>query len=241
MTLRPLELHRTDRTALAVAGSAAVVFLLLTAAVLGHLGVLQHADAAISGSLHRLALAHPLWRSAMSAITRTGSTTYIGPLAAVACLALLRWRRRRQAALVAVATLVIFGLRLLIVNAVARPRPVGWLTAASGWSYPSGHSTAAAAAALIAVVVGWPLLTRRRDRLILAGIVGAWAVAVGVSRVALTVHWPSDVLGAWLFVVAVVPVIAAGLGVLPAPGKPVARVTPPPGGHPWQPGTAGPG
>ena len=241
MTFRPLELHRADRTALAVAGSAAVIFLLLTVAVLGHLGVLQHADAAISGSAHRFALAHPVWRSSMAAITRTGSTTYIGPLAAVACLALLRWRRRRQAAFIVVATLVVFGLRLLIVNAVARPRPVGWLTAASGWSYPSGHSTAAATAAVIAVVIGWPLLTRRRDRLILAGVVGAWAVAVGVSRVALTVHWPSDVVGAWLFATTVVPVIAVGFGVLPAPGEPVARVTPSPGRHPWRPGTAGPG
>jgi membrane-associated phospholipid phosphatase len=221
VTLRPLELHRTDRTAFAITGLAALVFVLLTVAVLGHLGALQRADAAISGAAHRFALAHPLWRSAMSAITRTGSTAYLGPVAAVACLALLRWRRWRQAVFVAVATLVTAGIRLLIVNAVARRRPVGWLTAASGWSFPSGHSTAAAAAALIAVIVGWPLLRRRRDRLVLCGILGAWAVAVGASRVALTVHWPTDVLGAWLLVAVVVPVIAVGLGVLPAPGKSV--------------------
>jgi undecaprenyl-diphosphatase len=224
VTLRPLEPNRTDRTAFAVAGLAALIFVLLTVAVLGHLGALERADAAISGSTHRFALAHPLWRSVMSAITRTGSTAYLGPVAAVACLALLRWRRWRQAAFVAVATLVTAGVRLLIVNAVARPRPVGWLTSASGWSFPSGHSTAAAAAALIAVTVGWPLLRRRRDRLMLSGILGAWAVAVGVSRVALTVHWPTDVLGAWLLVGVIVPVIAAGFGVFPAPGKPVAAV-----------------
>jgi undecaprenyl-diphosphatase len=221
VTLRPLELHRTDRTAFTIAGLATLAFVLLTVAVLGHLGALERADAAISGAAHRFALAHPLWRSVMSAITRTGSTTYIGPAASVACLALLRWRRWRQAAFVAVATLVTIGARLLIVNAVARPRPVEWLTAASGWSFPSGHSTAAAAAALIAVIVGWPLLRRRRDRLILSGILGAWAVAVGVSRVALTVHWPTDVLGAWLLVAVVVPVIAAGFGVFPVPGRPV--------------------
>ncbi|GAA0545881.1 hypothetical protein GCM10010172_29350 [Paractinoplanes ferrugineus] len=219
MTLRPLEQHRTARTALSVAALAALVLLLLTVAVLDHLGALERADAAISGSAHRFALAHPLWRSAMSAITRTGSTTYIGPVVAVACLVLLRWRRWRQAAFVAVALLVTVGVRVLIMKAVARPRPVEWLTSAAGWSFPSGHSTAAAAAALIAVLVGWPLLRRRRDRLILAGIAGAWAVAVGVSRVALTVHWPTDVLGAWLLVAVIVPVVAAGCGVLSGPAK----------------------
>jgi hypothetical protein len=56
VNLPPLALHRTDRTALAVAGAAAVAFVLLTVAVLGHLGVLQHVDAAISDSAHRLAL-----------------------------------------------------------------------------------------------------------------------------------------------------------------------------------------
>lgn len=221
MTLRPLELHRSDRTALAAAGVAALIFTLLTVAVLGHLGGLQHVDAAISASAHRFALAHPRWRSTMSVITRTGSTTYLGPLASVACLALLRWLRWRQAAFVAVATLVTVGVRSLIVVRVARPRPVEWLTGASGWSFPSGHSTAAAATALIAVFVGWPLLNRRRDRLIFAGVVGAWAVVVGVSRVALTVHWPSDVLGAWLLAATVVPMVAVGFGVLPDPAKPV--------------------
>jgi membrane-associated phospholipid phosphatase len=208
------------RTALLVAATAALAFLLLTAAVLGHWPGLPHLDAAISGAAHRFALAHPLWRATMSAITHTGSTAYLGPVAAVTCLALLRWRRRRQAAFVAVTSLVTVWARLLIVNAVARPRPAGWLTSASGWSFPSGHSTAAATAALIAVLIGWPLLSRRRDRLILAGAAAAWAVAVGVSRVALTVHWPSDVLGAWLLVAVLSPVLAAAFGVLPRASPP---------------------
>ncbi|MEU8606971.1 phosphatase PAP2 family protein [Actinoplanes sp. NPDC048791] len=216
MTLRLFEHRRADRIALMVAGLAALAFVVLMLVVLSRPGMLQHLDTAVNGRAHRFGLQHPLWLSTMSAITRTGSTTYLAPAASVACLALLRWREWRQAAFVAVAALVTVGLRLLIVVNVARPRPAGWLTSASGWSFPSGHSTAAAAAAAIAVIVGWPLLRRRRDRLVLAGVTGAWAIAVGVSRVALGVHWPSDVLGAWLLVAAVVPPIAVGVGAFPA-------------------------
>jgi undecaprenyl-diphosphatase len=94
---------------------------------------------------------------------------------------------------------------------------VGGLAPAAGWAFPSGHTTASAAVALITVLVCWSMLRRRVSRVVLAGLAGAWAVAVGVSRVALVVHWPSDVAGGWLLVLAVVPMIALLLrGTVPA-------------------------
>lgn len=214
MSLLPLEKHRVRILAPLL---AALAFLLLTLLVLGHLGVLYRSDAAISEAAHDFTLAHSLWRSMMSAITHTGTTVVLGPLACVACVALLRWRRWRAAVFVAVAMLVTVGIRMLIVVNVARPRPNGWLTTASGWSFPSGHTTAAAAFALIMVLTVRPLL-RRRYRRWLAGVAGTWAVLVGVSRVALTVHWPSDVLGGWLLALTIVPAIAFAAGVLPDSG-----------------------
>ena len=68
----------------------------------------------------------------------------------------------------------------------------------------AGTASAAAAAALILVRVCWPLLPRRWSRVLLGGFAGAWAVVVGLSRVALIVHRPTDVVGAWLFVLVVV-------------------------------------
>lgn len=205
MTLRPLDRPAAVLPNLLIAAAAAVAFLALALAVLAHLRPLLGFDAAVSNAALRFALAHPWWRSAMSAVTMTGSTGFLGPVAAVGCLILL-WRRRlRAAAFVALTLPVNLTIRLLLVNAVHRPRPVNRLAASSGWSFPSGHTTAAAAAALIAVLVCWSLVRRRSIRLVIAGLAAGWALAVGISRVALVVHWPSDVVGGWLLVLAVVP------------------------------------
>jgi undecaprenyl-diphosphatase len=191
-----------------IAGVSAAAFALLALAVTGHGGPLLGFDAWASRTAHAAALAHPLWRATMAAITVTGSTAIIGPVAAAGCLVLLGFGRWRQAAFAAVALTATLGIRLIVVAAIARPRPTGQLTTAQNFSFPSGHSTASAAAALILVVVCWPMLTRRWSRVLLGVAAGAWAFTVGLSRVALVVHWPTDVLGAWLFVLALVPPLA---------------------------------
>jgi undecaprenyl-diphosphatase len=94
--------------------------------------------------------------------------------------------------------------RLIVLGLVARPRPVDQPAPAASWSFPSGHTTASATAALVVVMVCWPLLRARWSRFVLAAVAGGWAVIVGVSRVALVVHWPSDVLGGWLFALTMV-------------------------------------
>jgi undecaprenyl-diphosphatase len=84
------------------------------------------------------------------------------------------------------------------------------LVQVSGFSYPSGHSLAAAALYLtMAIVAGRHLRTRASKAVLVAGaffLVGM----VGVSRVYLGVHYPSDVasgvsLGtAWALILAAV-------------------------------------
>jgi undecaprenyl-diphosphatase len=211
MILRRHDRPIVVRPALVVSGAAAVAFLLLTVAVLRDVTPLVRVDAVVSASAHRTAVQHPLWRSIMEAVTVTGSTVVITPVAAVGCLLLL-WRGAwRRACFVAVTLAIVLLLRLLIVETVARPRPVDRLAPATGWAFPSGHSAASAAAALIGVLVCWPWLASGWRRRLVTGLVAAWAVAIGVSRVALVVHWPSDVLGSWLLVLAVVPATAVGL------------------------------
>ncbi|WP_436531577.1 phosphatase PAP2 family protein [Actinoplanes sp. HUAS TT8] len=192
-----------------VIGRPAAAFLLLTLAVAGRATPLMTFDAWVSHGAHTLALAHPVWRSIMAAVTVTGSFAVITPLAVAGCAFLLATGRRWPAVFAALALTVTPLVRLVVLALVARPRPVDQLAPAANYSYPSGHSSASATAALVLIMVGWPLLRTRRSRIVLAVAAGSWAVTVGVSRVALVVHWPSDVVGAWLFSVTMVLSIAA--------------------------------
>lgn len=180
-------------------GSASAAFILLSILVITHVGALLQADAALSADAWRFAVAHPVWLDVMRAVTTTGSTTVLWPATAILTGVLLARRRIREAGFVAAGMIVTLSVRLLLVTLIARPRPADRLAAASGWSFPSGHTTASATFALILALVC--------RRLWVSIVVAAWAATVGLSRVALVVHWPSDVLGAWLLVLALVPAI----------------------------------
>lgn len=81
----------------------------------------------------------------------------------------------------------------------ARPRPdlVDHLDTVHTASFPSGHAlvTTVAYLTLAAIVIGY--LETRRARAYVISVAVLVAVMVGVSRVYLGVHWPSDVAAGW--------------------------------------------
>jgi undecaprenyl-diphosphatase len=80
--------------------------------------------------------------------------------------------------------------------AVGRPRPPAELAALieKATGYPSGHS-AQSAAAWIAMAFVLGVATRHRRRWVIGGVVVA--ALVGITRIVLGVHSPTDVLGGW--------------------------------------------
>ena len=120
-----------------------------------------------------------------------------GILVIVAVAAIVEQRRIPSRAAFAFLAAVAVGQNLLangIKALVDRARPdVSQLTGFSGSSFPSGHSTAAAA---VLAAVGLLISRRRRPgtRALIAGAAAGLAAAVATTRVLLGVHWLTDVM-----------------------------------------------
>ncbi|MCD5353652.1 phosphatase PAP2 family protein [Kineosporia mesophila] len=134
-------------------------------------------------------------------MTVTGGIGLLGPTVTVLGLLLFVWGRRGDALFVWGAMLFTVLARNVVVELIGRARPDERLIQISSSSFPSGHTTASAFVAALLIMIGRPLLQRRWSRALLIVLAVGWALAVGTSRVALVVHWPTDVLGGWLFVV----------------------------------------
>jgi undecaprenyl-diphosphatase len=131
-----------------------------------------------------------------------GVVTWLGATVTVVAVTVLlgsvEWVRRRRLAVLGFMVTVVLGQNLIantVKVLVQRERPdVPHLAASSGFSYPSGHTAAAAASwAAVALVVGRgrPL----RVKAALGAVAAVLTVVVAASRVLLGVHWLTDVVG----------------------------------------------
>ncbi|MFI9150366.1 phosphatase PAP2 family protein [Streptomyces sp. NPDC053367] len=189
----------------AVAAVAAVLFALLLVLVEGQWRPLRQIDVGAARRLHELAVHHPAWTDVLHVLSdRVWDPVTLRAAVAVLTLWLLRrgaWRLAAWAAVTAVAGGLI-GLLVKVVVERARPALQDPVAQAPGYSFPSGHAMTGMTSFAVFVLVLLPLIPR-------AWRVACWCVAVlsvlgvGFTRVALGVHWFSDVLGGWLLGLAV--------------------------------------
>lgn len=111
-------------------------------------------------------------------------------------------RYARAASYILYTSLGIAALNAWVLKAMfMRPRPEivpRLIDVDASWSLPSGHAANSAAVfgaiALVASVIWWRRGQRRTIWVVTAVLVGL----IGLSRVWLGVHWPSDVIAGWL-------------------------------------------
>jgi undecaprenyl-diphosphatase len=133
-------------------------------------------------------------------VTATGSVPAVLVLLLVALAVLLIARLYRQAAFVVTATLLSMAASGIMKLVFARARPEVIAQTPGSWSFPSGHTMSATGFAMALVIVFWP--TRwRRPALAVATV---YAVGIGLTRLYLGAHYPSDVIAGWALSVAVV-------------------------------------
>jgi undecaprenyl-diphosphatase len=190
--LRALTLRAFALFAIAVVAS--VAFAVIAAEM--RTGALDHLDRTVELAIHRLD-SQPADLALMTA-TLIGSNAVLLPvLAAVTALA-VHLRRRTVAIVLVIDAIAVIGAysALKVMFSRERPELFDKVALPTGYSFPSGHSMSAVgiygviAAALIA-------LYPRARRLVIAAA-AVLVAAIGLSRIYLGVHWPSDVLGGFL-------------------------------------------
>ncbi|MBF6174575.1 phosphatase PAP2 family protein [Nocardia blacklockiae] len=137
---------------------------------------------------------------AVRTVTDLGGTPAMTIVAVVAC-AWLAWRRRWAEVVVTTAVSLGAGLTVFVVKALVGRRrpPVDHLVTETSHSFPSGHTLGSTAVLGVVAAVTMLSLRRRAARVAVGTTVALFVLAVGVSRVYLGVHWPTDVLAGWSF------------------------------------------
>ncbi|OWW20130.1 phosphatase PAP2 family protein [Noviherbaspirillum denitrificans] len=142
----------------------------------------------------------PAWLQEMIRdITALGSPVVLSFVVVVTVIVLILSAKRRSALFVAVATGGGAVLSSTLKHFFNRPRPelVPHSMAIFSPSFPSGHALLAAVVYFTLAALLARLLPTWRLKLIVLIVAAILTAAVGVSRVYLGVHWPSDVLGGW--------------------------------------------
>lgn len=132
-------------------------------------------------------------------ITLLGSSLVIANVTALLGIWFL-WRRRWFDALfLAIAIGGSAGLAFVLKHLIARPRPTAFFRVPEGgYGFPSGHTMSITTLALASAFLLWRSGLHIAVKVVSSLLLASGIAAVGVSRLVLGVHYPTDVLGSVL-------------------------------------------
>jgi membrane-associated phospholipid phosphatase/protein tyrosine phosphatase (PTP) superfamily phosphohydrolase (DUF442 family) len=144
--------------------------------------------------------AAPTRDKVMIQVTHAGSVQFVIIMGMHVALGLVARQQRQAARFLARCLIGTVVINFAVKAAFHRVRPHLWESPApeTDFGFPSGHAMDSLAFAFAFAVIAWP--TRRRWPVLFIGCI--YVAAVGVSRLYLGVHYPSDVLGAWALALA---------------------------------------
>jgi undecaprenyl-diphosphatase len=135
----------------------------------------------------------------MKGFTFAGSSLYEACIALLIALLLIAIGYRREL-IFFVGVIVCSGILNIVLKAIfQRTRPdIHRIVEASGYSYPSGHSMAAFTLYGITIYFLWKHARHAWLRVIIVLSGAAMILMIGISRIYLGVHYPSDVAGGYV-------------------------------------------
>ncbi|MDK1349145.1 phosphatase PAP2 family protein [Streptomyces sp. 378] len=199
MPVRPGEPGARSLVIWSVTLAATVGFVVLLALVRTRWAPVRRADQDVADALNAVVAGNTVLTRSLKVLTDLGGTPMLLWLLGIGTLWLVLRRQWRIAPYVVITALGAMGLNAVIKELVGRLRPVVEepLSHQSGMSFPSGHALGSAVVYGVLLLVFLPV-TRPRARPVFAGVMVTAVVVVGLTRIALGVHYPSDVLAGWL-------------------------------------------
>jgi undecaprenyl-diphosphatase len=150
-------------------------------------------DVPILVGLHQMA--SPKVDAFFSLMSKLGYMWGVVPVNVAILLFLVARRRYRDGLFFGLSVLGSLGINLLAKEHYARFRPDLWLSIApeTTYSFPSGHAMGSATLGVAVTLLCW----NSRWRWPVFALAATFVLLVGMSRVYLGVHYPSDILAGW--------------------------------------------
>jgi undecaprenyl-diphosphatase len=183
------------------------VVMMLLALVFAHLagevveGDTRSFDVSVLRAAQRLRTNHPGLASVMRDLSGLGSVTVLSlfALGTVGYLLIVKVRRTAffVAAAVLTGSLANSGFKTFFGR--SRPDPAYADYVLPNLSFPTGHATMSAIVFMTLGALLAKTRVSRAERLYILSTAAVLSLLIGISRVALGVHWATDVLGGWVF------------------------------------------